>query len=86
MVGLLHQLSLSRPYESLIRYRNIKCDSDGNMLMQKDKDKIIRVADEIGNPGSEDMAELELLMRAEALLRSVCKIAITEDAANQECR
>jgi hypothetical protein len=54
--------------------------------MQKDKEKIIRVADEFDYPGFEDMAELELLMRAGALLRSVCKIIITEDAANQECR
>jgi hypothetical protein len=86
MVSLLHQLSLSRPYKLLIRYSTIKRDSDRSMLMQKDKQKIIRVADELDLHGYEDMAELELLMRAEALLKSVCKIAMTEDDANQECR
>ena len=53
--------------------------------MQKDKEKIIMVADEFDYFGSEGRAELELLMKAEALLKSVCRIAITENDTNQEC-
>ena len=63
----------------------IKSDSDRNILIQKDNEKIIMVADELEYPGFEAKAELELLIKAEALLKSVCKIAITENAANQEC-
>ena len=54
--------------------------------MQKDKEKIIMVADELDCTEAEDAAEFELLMKAEALLKSVCEFAITENAANQEYR
>ena len=55
--------------------------------MQKGySEKLSMVADEPDYPGSDAKNELELLMRAEALLKSVCKMAIAENAANQECR
>jgi hypothetical protein len=77
MVSLLHKFSFE--------YRKNKCDYDRNILMQEDKKKFIMVADKLDYPRSDPKAELELLMKAEVLLKSVCKIAITEDAANQEC-
>jgi hypothetical protein len=52
--------------------------------MQRDTEKINMVADELDYAGSDSKAELELLMKAGVLLRSVGKIAITENAANQE--
>ncbi len=52
--------------------------------MRSDIEKISMVADELDYPGSGSKAELELLMKAGALLKSVCKIATTENAANQE--
>lgn len=54
--------------------------------MQEDKEKFIMVADKLDYPGSDVKAELELLMKAEVLLKSVCKIALAENAANEESR
>ena len=61
-------------------------DSERNIIVEKDKEEIVEEADEPDYPGSDAKTELELLMRAEALLKSVCKIALTENAAKQECQ
>ena len=51
--------------------------------MQRDIEKIDMVADELDYPEFYSKAELELLMKAEALLKSVGKIATTDNAPSK---